>query len=532
MLESELEFTPVAKEYLKKYPNEQEQAGRIGIGEQVYRSLLFEEKQHGGPFISPSDFSGSANFVKRWGVSAIEDFQHLNNFVYSKDRAGGDIYERRVYPPYSQSVFQTMRNTSIANQLFDFGHTYVGIGFVDLFQLVWGNYRYNSEDRRLKYYGFDANQIVTLRSKIIYGAMRYFTDQQISTQSLLQIWFSSCWDTRTLESFSHILKDALSNPGKYQLDQEDEPLICKWLKASISTDAAKREFSKGLMDHHFDDVWKMKFEYDRVKFCRYLFTGCIFVEENEVVIGNPTMFSSYNGSSKAPEELFFKAIDLTSNQFSKRNRNLNSLYDAITSVTSQTVSDFRSLVKQGKIICSLETKLIDPTDLRQAEMIKGLNPYNIDWSNVPDYMRKKEFIKFAKACSVEDTIHHVHFLNWIQAVYGACHVDWEHCQEKLMSYFKVCRETFKISEIFKENLPSFQSTFFVGQPFVSNINEINMHLSIKNRRKFEDYFLSDENGKVLHRFQSNTVDATLSSFFMQSHVMFSSAFTFNDEINF
>ena len=36
------------------------------------------------------------------------------------------------------------------------------------------------------------------------------------------------------------------------------------------------------------------------------------------------------------------------------------------------------------------TKLIDSNDLDFADTIKSLNPYAIDWSNVPDYLEKKE----------------------------------------------------------------------------------------------------------------------------------------------
>ena len=67
--------------------------------------------------------------------------------------------------------FQTMRNTSISDQVYEFGHTYVGFGFVDLFQLMWGIH-FNDRDATLTFHGFDMNRVTTLRSKLIYGAMR------------------------------------------------------------------------------------------------------------------------------------------------------------------------------------------------------------------------------------------------------------------------------------------------------------------------------------------------------------------------
>ena len=359
--------------------------------------------------------------------------------------------------------------------------------------------------------------------------MKHFEEQKIPTLKLLQVWFSSCWDAKTSESFSLVLQDALNNLSKYQLDAEDIPLIRQWMKTSVSVKKAKQEFSKGLRDIHFDDIWQMKFEVDRVKFCRYLFTGCIFVDEKDAVCGNVTMFSKYEGVQKIPEKLFFKAIDLNARGLSKQKGNLTSLFELITSVTLQTVTGFRSLVCIGQIECFLEAKCVDPRDMLLAERIKGLNPYAIDWSNVPEYMKKDEFITFAKACSVEDTIHQLHFLNWVQCVFGACHVDWRYDKGKLLSFFKECRKQYKQNNILKKL--DCQSGFFKSSPFINYLNEINMYLSIRYRKHFEDFFLSDDEGNLLNRHESFIVDAALSSFFTQSHTMFRSTFTFNDEIN-
>ena len=141
----------------------------------------------------------------------------------------------------------------------------------------------------------------------------------------------------------------------------------------------------------------MKDELDRVAFCRYLFTRCIFVEETKVVCGNPTMFTTYEGATKLADELFFKAIDLQAIAHERDVPDRPSLFETIICLTHETVSKFRDLVKGGKIICSFETQFIDPKDLTFAKKIKDLNPYGIDWSNVSDYTRKWDFIKFARA---------------------------------------------------------------------------------------------------------------------------------------
>ena len=223
----------VSDAYLKMYPNENQHASRIAYEEYTYRNLVLREKNSQTPYIPESDFTRPEYFVKRWGASAMADRKHLVDFIYEEGRKTGDIYERRVYPPYNPYVYQSMRNTSIANQAYEFGHTYVGIGFVDLFQIAWGSYK-QSMSQKLTYYGFDASRVTTLRSKIIYGIMKHFNEEKIPTSSMLQVWFSSCWDAKTSELFTSVLKDALNDPSRYQLDQEDIPLIRKWMNTSVS----------------------------------------------------------------------------------------------------------------------------------------------------------------------------------------------------------------------------------------------------------------------------------------------------------
>ena len=55
-------------------------------------------------------------------------------------------------------------------------------------------------------------------------------------------------------------------------------------------------------------------------------------------------------------------------------------------------------------------------DLALAKEIHDLNPYIIDWSNVPDYLEKDKFIKFARSCSTDHTIHFAIFINWTNYV--------------------------------------------------------------------------------------------------------------------
>ena len=402
----------VSEEYRKCYPDEEDRVKLIKSKEEYV--LLVSYKKVGAVLVFAREFYTYQNILHRWGVISA-DYDHLNEFLESQPQLGS-IYVKRTYHCFNTYVHQTMRNTSTADQIYEFGRNYVGIGFVDLFQMVWGQYKNDdTEDKILTFYGYDASRVATLRSKIIYGIMKYYTEEEISTLTLLQIWFSSCWDLQTTKAFQIVVQDALSNPEKYQVQGEDNSILEKWQKETISKNQAEIEFSKEFKVNSYGDmffyIFQMKNETDRVKFCRYLYTGSIFVDEKNIVCGNKTMFANVCGTENVGEELFFKAIDLTASRFQNEDCFEDLLFDTIVGVTKNLVNVFRSFVKMGKIVCHLQTNSVDPEDMEFAATIMNLNPYSIDWSNVPDFFEKKSFIRFARACSVDDTTHTMHFIN-------------------------------------------------------------------------------------------------------------------------
>ena len=244
---------------------------------------------------------------------------------------------------------------------------------------------------------------------------------------LLQIWFSSCWDENTLKAFQTVLQDALSDIDKYQLDEADVPLLKKWENASISVSDAKQKFAVEIVDTDLQNILGMALKEDQLKFCRYFFTGIIFVDESRVVCGNPTMFTSYQGCTKTPNEIFLRALNPNRLELLDRFINIgdgaNCLYDYIQLSTYVKISFF---IRQPNIVCHFHTKSVNLKDFKlAAEFRKLKNVVVINWSNIPDFVPRKDFIKFIKACSTNRShLHHVKFSNWQKYVFGSSHIDW------------------------------------------------------------------------------------------------------------
>ena len=501
----------------------------IQSAEVLYRDYrTFQVYINGGLFF-PQLSSNHELITERWGPDLISDpknREQLFQFINSSPKLGS-IYIRPSPPLYAHQHHQTMRNTSMANHIYEFGQTYVGIGYVDLFQIAWGHYKESISDKILTFYGYDSSWVTVLRSKIIYCAMKYYTEEQITTRSLLQIWFSSCWDKETSDSFDMLIKDAVADPERFQLDiEKDVPILQKWQEVTITKEESVEEFSKDIDE--FNDIWHMKINIDRVKFFRYLFTGCIFVDEKMIVCGNKTMFADVCGTTKKPGELFFKAIDLSANGF-KSGRKTDSLYDNIIRVTHNIIFGFRSFVRMGKIVCILQRKVIDPIkELEFADTIKALKPYSIDWSSLPDYFEKNSFMRFAEACSVESTLHTVHFLEWDKYVFGACHVDWLEFQDKYLEIYYKSKMAVNAKHQTLQSLGTKSLLFFFEySPFINHLDELNMYLAKAFRKPFGDFFLSDNQGNVLPRFENDEWDFPGLLFFEHSYYVIRSTFSFN-----
>ena len=102
------------------------------------------------------------------------------------------------------------------------------------------------------------------------------------------------------------------------------------------------------------------------------------------------------------------------------------LIQTMLDLITEKIENLRKNIQTGQVTCkyvvahvSLQNK-----DQKTLDYIKGLKAYQIDWSNIGDYFTNKDFVNIAKQCSVEDTAHNAHFMNWSQHVFGTCLYDY------------------------------------------------------------------------------------------------------------
>ena len=132
-----------------------------------------------------------------------------------------------VYTPTntSQQVYQVLRNTVVHTKNFERGKCYVGIGFVDLQELLVGNII--GEEGVVEWHGYEASKICLARAKIM---LELLGSDLCSTQHILQIWFSTSISTTAQQALAKACKNLLAQ----EPDSDLRILFRFWAKHKIS----------------------------------------------------------------------------------------------------------------------------------------------------------------------------------------------------------------------------------------------------------------------------------------------------------
>lgn len=321
------------------------------------------------------------------------------------------LKERLSYP---KLLYQIFRNTPAVKTTFEFGKTYVFIGYVDLLECMMGDFIGNGD--KVNVYGFEQSGICAARSLIIYEMMKMKKD----VDSILEVWFSTGWSEKTSEDFH----SACGNVVTSSQPQEVRDLIDHWKVAHLSLNKARLKWKQGYLTRKsLNAIANLIKKQDRVEFCRYQLTGQIFGQLDLQIYGNVTMFSL----TPVFEEYLLSAAYFF-NSFSFKEKELSSEINFIECVTQHYKSKLQQLVKlvaESKVEITLSVMDVQLENKEAVNHIQSLKADYIDWNNIGEYMEKEKFFELASACSTKETIHSQHFMNWFKRYHGVrlCHFD-------------------------------------------------------------------------------------------------------------
>ena len=75
---------------------------------------------------------------------------------------------------------------------------------------------------------------------------------------------------------------------------------------------------------------------------------------------------------------------------------VNSLKISVDKLMMEKMDMLKKMVCNEKLEMTFEQELVSKTNSGLNKKIRKMNPYTIDWSNIPDYLLKEDFLSIAK----------------------------------------------------------------------------------------------------------------------------------------
>ena len=96
--------------------------------------------------------------------------------------------------------------------------------------------------------------------------------------------------------------------------------------------------------------------------------------------------------TKITDENFYYMFDLNGNML----KYVNSLKISVDKFMMEKMNMLKKMVCEEKLEMTFEQEFVSKSNSGLNKKIRKMNPYTIDWSNIPDYLLKEDFLAIAK----------------------------------------------------------------------------------------------------------------------------------------
>ena len=96
--------------------------------------------------------------------------------------------------------------------------------------------------------------------------------------------------------------------------------------------------------------------------------------------------------TKITDENFYYMFDLNANKL----KYFNSLKISVDKFMMEKMNMLKKMVFEEKLEMTFEQEFVSKSNSGLNKKIRKMNPYTIDWSNIPDYLMKEDFLAIAK----------------------------------------------------------------------------------------------------------------------------------------
>eukprot|EP01126_Amoeba_proteus_P057134 TRINITY_DN7249_c0_g3_i2.p1 TRINITY_DN7249_c0_g3~~TRINITY_DN7249_c0_g3_i2.p1 ORF type:complete len:726 (+),score=118.74 TRINITY_DN7249_c0_g3_i2:115-2292(+) len=241
---------------------------------------------------------------KHWKPSTTDLIKRMGaNWEWYCDpsRKFGDVCEIPGELKYvGEILFHSFSNTPDFPQILHFGTTHIAVGFCDLGMLLTSvlTVHESNPNSVLKkpcvFVGVDMSAYAVAKFLVVNSMMK----NGASTESIIEVWFSSTWTPGTYTEFMK----ALDTCRKKNTEKNVKLFLDYWKTSCMVPLQIARE--KWLESSNVEIV-NMKREKDIFATCNYFLTGDVLCRSELPECGNTTMFSIYPGKIFPFHQYFF-----------------------------------------------------------------------------------------------------------------------------------------------------------------------------------------------------------------------------------
>lgn len=234
---------------------------------------------------------------------------------------------------------------------------------------------------------------------------------------IAQVWFSSVWNTHTLQVFRSAIEACLQDQRE---DMVATNVLQYWLNSRpISQTKARTEWLHlhSMEENLFHTVPNLINSDDRVRVAHYLMTGELFIDSGSLV-GNVMLFTDYPQFNTRVSNVSVLSrtpiVELIQNA-----AHGTSFWTLIENYLLNGITRLKALIYQEhRLQVQVLLGMIQSTNPALIDRIRALCPTSISWSNIVDYIAPDRFHQLAKYLSNTKTVHHGYSLNHSHRVFG------------------------------------------------------------------------------------------------------------------
>ena len=364
------------------------------------------------------DSDGRSLENRYWGgTSDLDAFEKFYNDALPGKIFKGYNHDHENVRGQFDKFYSCIKDHPFSEMVYHYGKTYIGVGFVDNTELLLGTFHGDkTKDGPLEYIGIDQNPICVARAKIIYEMMK----QDQPGKHIFELWYLSCLSEKALEA----MKKAIANILIFDdfIDEDIQTILQFWLDNSISVVDAQAAWFKTCTSSGLYPLANILSEEGRITFSRYKLSG-VLDHNSKYATGNPTIFMQPQplcDTMEHSKDDLFEALGVET----QKENDSDNIVEFLLTKCETGIAYLKRKVISGAIKCEYKLMKVDLENAESIQYIKDLKPYQIDWSNLADFYSPKHFLELAKACSVENTGHMAHFMNWPAKVYGVNLMDY------------------------------------------------------------------------------------------------------------